>query len=117
MDGKGAALPRSFFFMKEQVGRTFVFNYGELVVKVRYLSDSRLRWEQLKGPSPGLKGEEKYSSVPIRPHVYLLWWQEPDKSVIAQVVDFETWKVHTVWVSPQVAPQHFSGNIQSSDLH
>lgn len=103
--------------MNEQIGRTFLFHYGDFVLKVRYLSESRLRWEQLKGPSPGLQGEERYSFTAIRPHVYLLWWQEQDKSVIVQVLDFEKWSVQTVWASPQAAPQHFSGTIQSSDQH
>ena len=38
-----------------KVGRSFLFDYGELVIQVRYLSDLKLAWQQIKGPQRGLK--------------------------------------------------------------
>jgi hypothetical protein len=84
----------------EHVGKAFLIDYGELVIKVRYLSDRRLAWEQVKGPDAGLKAEEDYGSATIRPHVRFFWWQEKDTSVVSQVVDFEKRIVHTTWTSP-----------------
>jgi hypothetical protein len=97
--------------MKEQVGRTFNFDYGELALSVHYLSETELRWEQVKGPDVGLKGEESYHFAAIRPHVYFIWWQEQDTSVVTQVVDFEDGRVYTTWTSPEKKVEHFQGTV------
>jgi hypothetical protein len=95
----------------EHVGRTFLFDYGELVVKVRYLSDHRLAWQQIKGPEVGQQAEEEYRFATIRPGVYFVWWQEKDTSVVTQVVDFEKRVVHTTWISPEKKVASFKGGI------
>ena len=99
----------------EQIGETYLFDYGEVVVRVTYLSDGKLAWEQIKGPEAGLKAEEGYAFAVIRPAVYFIWWQEKDTSVVAQVVDFEKKVVHTTWVSPEKKVVAFHGTIRSSE--
>ena len=96
----------------EQVGRTFLFDYGDLVIRVRYLSDRRLEWEQVKGPQAGLKGQEEYGSSAIRPGVHFIWWQEKDTSIVTQVIDFEKKVVHTTWTSPEKKLAAFQGRIE-----
>jgi acetyl esterase/lipase len=95
----------------DRVGRTFLFDYGDLAIRVRYLSESRLEWEQVKGPSAGLKGSEDYEASTVRPGVYFLWWQEKDASVVTQVVDLERRRVHTTWTSPDKKLNSFQGKI------
>ena len=96
----------------EHVGKAYFFDYGELVIRVRYLSDRRLAWEQVKGPEVGLRAEEEYGSAAIRPKVYFLWWQEKDTSVVSQVVDFENGVVHTTWTSPDKKLAAFQGTLR-----
>ena len=62
----------------EQVGTTYLFDCGEVVLKVKYLSDRRLAWEYVKGPEAGLNAEEDHAFAVIRPAVYFMWWQEED---------------------------------------
>jgi hypothetical protein len=93
------------------VGQTFLFDYGDLVIRVRYLSESKLEWEQVKGPTAGLKGAEEYGASTVRPGVYFLWWQEKDTSVVTQVVDLERRRVHTTWTSPDKKVASFQGKI------
>ena len=95
----------------DQVGKTFLFDYGDLVVRVRYLSDTKLEWEQVKGPTIGLKAVEEYGSSTVRPGVYFVWWQEKDTSIVTQVVDLGERRVHTTWTSPDKKLASFQGTI------
>ncbi len=97
----------------EKVGKTFLYDYGDVVVSVRYLSDRRLAWEQIKGPEAGLKAEEEYGFAAIRPDVYFNWWQEKDSSVVTQVVDFEKGRVHTTWISAEKNVVSFEGTVKA----
>jgi len=95
----------------EQVGQTFVFDYGDFAVKVGYLSASKLEWEQVKGPEVGTKAQETYESAQVGPGVYFLSWQEQDTAVVAQVVDFKRGVVHTTYVSPDQKVFRMKGSV------
>jgi hypothetical protein len=95
----------------EHVGKTFLLDYGALTIRVRYLSESRLRWEQINGPDAGLSGEEEYAFAAVRPGVCFLWWQEKDTSVVTQVLDLEGQVVHTTWTSPDKKLAAFQGTL------
>ena len=97
---------------RSHVGRSYVFDYGEMVIRVRYLSASRLGWEQVKGPQPGLKAEEEYGSAAVREGVVFFWWQEKDTGVVTQVVDFDKGVVHSTWTSPEKKLAGFSGKVK-----
>jgi ketosteroid isomerase-like protein len=111
ISGVATAEERPMEKIMREVGRTFRFDYGDLVIKVEYLSDRRLRWEQVKGPEAGRKGEEQYAFDAIRPGVYFIWWQEKDTSAVSQVADFERGRVHTTWISPDRELAAFDGTI------
>jgi hypothetical protein len=98
----------------KHVGKAYLFDYGDLVVSVRYLSERKLAWEQVKGPEAGRKAEEDYGYTAIRPDVYFIWWQENDTSVVTQVVDFEKGRVFTTWISPEKKVESFQGMVRSS---
>jgi hypothetical protein len=95
------------------VGKIFLFDYGEFLVKVHYLTDHTLRWEQMKGSSPGLTAEETYNSIEVRKDVHMMSWQEKDGSVVVQVVDWERERVYTTWISSDKTVHNFQGNIRT----
>ena len=97
----------------DHVGKSFLFDYGDMVIRVSYVSDTKLRWEQVKGPAAGLTGEETYGSSLVRPQVVFIWWQEKDTSVVTEVVDFERQRVHTTWTSPEKKLAAFQGAVRS----
>ena len=101
----------------DKVGKTFLFDYGDLAISVRYLSERRLAWEQIKGQEIGLKAEEDYGFATIRPGVYFIWWQEKDTSVVTQVVDFDGGSVHTTWISPENKVVAFQGSVTAKGPH
>ena len=95
----------------EHVGRQFMFDYGDMVIRVNYLSDSRLQWEQTRGPEAGMKAEEEYGYAAVREDVIFLWWQEKDSAVVTQVVDFTKEAVYTTWTAPGQPPAAFRGKV------
>lgn len=99
----------------DQVGKAFLFDYGQLVIEVKYLSADKLQWEQVKGPEVGSKAVESYGFAAVRPGVYFVWWQEKDTSVVTQVVDFEKRRVHTTWTSPDKKLSAFEGTLKPKD--
>lgn len=106
-----AARPAQTEVRVVHVGRMFLFDYGDFVVRVRYLSDSRLEWQQTKGPQERLQGEEVYGHAVIRDEVVFFWWQEKDAAVVTQVVDFGQGTVHTTWTSPDRKLAGFQGKV------
>ena len=94
------------------VGRSFHFDYGEMVIRVLYQSEARLEWEQIEGPQAGFKAEEQYGHVPVREGIVFFWWQEKDTSVVTQVVDFEKASVYTTWISPDKKLAGFQGKVR-----
>jgi molybdenum cofactor biosynthesis MoaF-like protein len=95
------------------VGKSFVFDYGELVVRMRYVTDTRLEWEQVKGPQVGLKAEREYGHSVVRSDIVFFWWQEKELAIVAQVVDFGKGSVHTTWISSDRKLAGFQGVVRS----
>ena len=91
-------------------GRSYFFDYGNLLVRVHYRSDTVLAWEQVEGPEPGKKGEEQYSHAEIRDDIVFFWWKEPH-GILTQVVDFKAGTVHTTWTSPDGTLAGFHGKV------
>jgi hypothetical protein len=44
--------------------------------------------------------------------VVFFWWQEKDRSVVTQVVDFGKGRVHTTWTSPERKLTSFQGKVR-----
>jgi hypothetical protein len=89
--------------------------YGDLVLRVHYISSSRLEWHQIQGPEAGSKSEQDFGVARVRDDVFFLWWQEKDSSVLSQVVDFEAGRVDTVWVTPDRQLMAFQGMVRALD--
>jgi molybdenum cofactor biosynthesis MoaF-like protein len=94
------------------LGKSYLFDYGDVVIRVRYLTASRLEWEQVKGPQTGLKAQEEYGHSAIRADVVFFWWQEKDQGVVTQVVDFGKGIVHTTWTSSERKLTSFQGKVR-----
>ena len=97
----------------DYIGKIFLFDYGEFLVKVHYLTERSLKWEQIKGSSPGLTAEETYNSTEIRNDIQMMSWQEKDGSVIVQLLDWEKERVYTTWISTDKTVHNFQGTIRT----
>jgi hypothetical protein len=95
------------------VGKSFLFDYGNLAVRMRYPSGTRLEWEQVRGPQVGLKAEREYGSAVVRSDIVFFWWEEKDRAVVTQVVDFGNGSVYTNWIAADKKPACFQGKVTS----
>jgi hypothetical protein len=95
------------------IGKSFLFDYGELVVRMRYVTDTRLEWEQIKGPQVGLKAEREYGHSVVRSDIVFFWWEEKDLAIVTQVVDFGKGSVHTTWISSDRKAAGFQGEVKA----
>jgi MoaF-like len=95
------------------VGKSFLFDYGDLVVQMRYPTGTRLEWEQVKGPQVGLKAEREYGHSIVRSDIIFFWWEEKDLAIVTQVVDFGKGSVHTTWISSDRKPAGFRGAVRA----
>jgi hypothetical protein len=94
------------------VGKSFLFDYGDLVVRMRYLTATRLEWEQVKGPQVGLRAEREFFHSAIRSDIIFFWWEEKEHAIVTQVVDFERGSVHTTWIAADKRPAAFRGEVK-----
>jgi hypothetical protein len=99
--------------MLAHIGKSFLFDYGDLVVRMHYPSDTRLEWEQVKGPQVGLKAQREYGHSIVRSDVVFFWWEEKDLAIVTQVVDFGKGSVHTTWISAARKLAGFRGTVTS----
>ena len=95
------------------VGKSFLFDYGDLVVRMRYLTATRLEWEQVKGPQAGLKAEREFGHSEIRDDIIFFWWEEKEHAIVTQVVDFGKGSVHTTWIAADRKPAGFRGEVKA----
>lgn len=96
----------------KHVGETFVFDFPQFTVKVHYISETTMRWEQTRGAAAGSHDEEEYHVVEVCPDVLLLSWQERNTSVVSQVVDFGRGTVYTTYVSPEKEIFRLQGTVR-----
>lgn len=85
----------------EFIGRTFTFDYGDVQIRTTFLAEGRLRWECLAGPAAGQSGEENFQLTTVRPEIVFVAWQEKDKTVVAQVIDWANMRVHSSIITPE----------------
>lgn len=79
----------------------FRYEYeGGTVFEVDVERDDALHWRCVAGADKGREARETVDRVPLRPHQHMLSWTEADGLVVAQVVDYDAGRAHTVLVLP-----------------
>ncbi len=92
------------------VGHQFIADFREHVYKLGFISDKQLSIEVIKG-----KGTNKtvdYTHVIVRPNVYLISWQEEDKTTVTHLEDFEQEQVYTNITGPDHTFHHLKGTLK-----
>jgi hypothetical protein len=65
-----------------------------------------------EGPFKGISETVQISVTPIRPGVFMISWQEADKTTVVHVEDFENGIVHTNVTEPNGAFLRRSGTLK-----
>ncbi len=97
------------------IGRTFIYDYGDVQIRTTFLTESRLRWECLAGPTAGQTGEENFQVTTVRPRIVFVAWQETDKTVVAQVIDWANMRVHSSITTPEREFYYLHGTLRAAE--
>lgn len=82
------------------IGHSFKVDFGTYVFKLDFLSETQMTFTELKGPDVGLTETVTITRVEIRPNVFMVYWQEKDKTTVTHMEDFAKGIVYTDITSP-----------------
>lgn len=94
------------------VGKTFVFDYGDLVAHDHFVSDTLLTFEVVGGPFAGVRGEARYEAHEIAPDVWMITWQEADGATVVHVDDFARGISHSNFTDAKLGFHRMLGSLR-----
>ena len=77
------------------VGHVYEANFGSWVHHLHFASETVMTLTIAQGPFKGTSETVQIAVTPIRPDVFLICWQEADKTTVVHVEDFENGIVYT----------------------
>ena len=80
--------------MRELIGKTIAYQYGESVYHVTFDTDSTLHWEAMKGDEKGAFENETYVAEFVAPGMLFITWGEENGIGVSQVLNFAEGQVH-----------------------
>ena len=89
------------------IGQVYEANFGSWVFHLHFASETVMTITNVEGPLKGTWETVQIAVTPIRPGVFMIGWQEADKSTVVHIQDFANGIVHTnVTVPKGVFIQH-----------
>jgi hypothetical protein len=73
------------------VGHVYEANFGSWAFHLHFDSETVMTLTSAQGPSETVQ----IAVTPIRPNVFMICWQEADKTTVVHVADFANGIVHT----------------------
>ena len=77
------------------VGHVYEANFGSWVHHLHFESETVMTLTTAEGPFKGTSETVQIAVTPIRPGVFMISWQEENKTTVVHVEDFENGIVHT----------------------
>jgi hypothetical protein len=77
------------------VGHVYEANFGSWVHHLRFESEAVMILTNAEGPFAGISETVQITVTSIRPGVFMICWQEADKTTVVHVEDFENGIVYT----------------------
>ncbi len=77
------------------VGQVYEANFGSWVHHLHFESEAVMTLTNAEGPFARTSETVQIAVTPIRPGVFLICWQEADKTTVVHVEDFENGIVYT----------------------
>jgi hypothetical protein len=82
------------------VGHVYEAHFGSWVHHLHFASETVMTLTNAQGPFKGASETVQIAVTPIRPGVFLICWQEADKTTVVHVEDFASGIVHTHITEP-----------------
>ena len=77
------------------VGHVYEANFGSWAHHLHFASETVMTLTTAEDPFKGTSETVQIAVTPIRPGVFLICWQEANKTTVVDVEDFENGIVHT----------------------
>ncbi len=77
------------------VGHVYEAHFGRWVHHLHFESETVMTLTTAAGPFKGSSEAVQIAITPIRPGVFMICWQEANKTTVVHVEDFENGIVHT----------------------
>jgi hypothetical protein len=94
------------------VGHVYEANFGSWIFHFHFQSETVMTLTNAEGPFKGISETVQISAMPIRPGVFMISWQEADKTTVVHVEDFENGIVHTNVTEPNGVFLRRSGTLK-----
>jgi hypothetical protein len=94
------------------VGHVYEANFGSWVHHLHFASETVMTLTNAEGPFAGSSETVQIAVTPIRPGVFMICWQEADKTTVVHVEDFENGIVYTNITQPRGGFLHRSGTLK-----
>jgi len=83
------------------VGHTYEVDFGGgNAFSIEFKSDAEMVFTKRAEPNKGLVETVRFTHKVIRPDVFLIYWQEADKTTVVHVEDFGQGMIYTNITSP-----------------
>jgi hypothetical protein len=93
------------------VSHVYEAHFGSWVFHLHFASETVMTLTTVAGPMKGYSETMHIAVTPIRPGVFLVCWQEADKTTVVHVQDFENGIVHTNVTEPNGIYIRHSGTL------
>jgi hypothetical protein len=93
-------------------GHTYNVNFGDTAFRLEFHPDAQTM--TFTGLGEALEETHEtihYTAVPVRPNVFMVYWQEANKTTVVHVQDFENQTVHTNITTPDQQFYNLSGTM------
>lgn len=94
------------------VGHVFEADFGAMTFHLHFETDSTMILTEVRGPQVGLKQTVNIKKVEIRPNVYLVYWQEADKTAVTDLQDYENQVVYANITTPNSEFLNLKGTLK-----
>jgi molybdenum cofactor biosynthesis MoaF-like protein len=94
------------------VGHVYEANFGSWVFHLHFKSETVMTLTNAEGSFKGISETVQISVTPIRPGVFMISWQEADKTTVVHIEDFENGIVHTNVTEPNKVFIRRSGTLK-----
>ena len=93
------------------VGHVYEANFGSWVFHLHFASETEMTLTNVQGSFKGVSETVQITITPIRRSVFLICWQEADKTTVVHIHDFKNGIVHTRVTEPNRVFIHKSGTL------
>lgn len=80
--------------MNEITGKSFEYNYGTIVYRIKFKSADVLHWWCVEGDEKGKEDEETYHLQQLNSDMFFISWIEKDGTGVSQVLNLNDMTIH-----------------------